>query len=151
MLINSLLGYKEMNSVERSQRTGLTSACFKQKFLFREGRCMGDGWLGKHSWHTWPMPWAGHNPGLRGTLCEWLTVCVCVCQLSLFPVRLPLPPLFHSGRGDHFSQQSPVWQRHSLHINPFLLFIWCAVLLGRLRSVLREPASQNTQIVWVWR
>lgn len=80
---------------------GLTSVCFKQKFLFQEGRCMGDGWLGKHSWHTWPMPWAGHNPGLRGTLCECLRECVhvCVCmsvrQLpseASSPSSLPLRP-----------------------------------------------------------
>lgn len=69
---------------------GLTNLCFKQKFLFQEGRCMGDGWLGKHSWHTWPMPWAGHNPGLSGTLCECLSECVCVHQCSS-SAAIPLP------------------------------------------------------------
>lgn len=78
---------------------GLTSVCFKQKFLFQEGRCTADGWLGKHSWHTWPMPWAGHNPGLRGTLCDSLCVCVCVfvraCtppSAASSPSSLPLRP-----------------------------------------------------------
>lgn len=85
---------------------GLTSACFKQKFLFQERRT--DWWLGKHSWHTWAMPRAGHNPGLRGTLCEFfMSVCVSPPERSFFPPRRPLPPLLHFGPWGSFQSAEP--------------------------------------------
>lgn len=71
------------------ETTGWTSAWFKQKFLFHEGRRIADGWLGKHSWHTWAMPRAGHSPGLRGDI-VFEFVWVRVRQRG-FSKAIPLP------------------------------------------------------------
>lgn len=110
---------------------------------------VGDGWLGKHSWHTWPLPWGGHSTAhdRRDIMCGGRSICFSCPNLSSSRYGL-LSFLFL------FSLKEPLW-RHShgalpsralldrereAQETPFPSLFDVVIVL--LRSVLWDPAPQ---------
>lgn len=131
---------------------------------------VGDGWLGKHGWHTWRVPWGGHS-----TAHDWRDI-VCGSQihllllsepvlsfyvslwppllLSLLTLRPPLLPIHPLSEGTSPTaqpwsspQQSPDRQREREKLRkPFsLLYLMCgysSAVIRPQRPSISKPLKQ---------
>lgn len=73
---------------------GLTSVCFKQKFLFQEGRCIG-WWIAWQTYLTYLANAMGRSQPKTERDIVWVFERVCMCIsivfLGFFSAAIPLP------------------------------------------------------------